>query len=389
MLPMSRDVGSERLLEDLGRIAHAPLDRAHALPPGCYTDEAFFALEMERLFGREWICVGRASDIPEPGDHLTFELANAQVMAVRQRNGEIAVLSRVCRHRAALLGTSGGGSTKLFVCPYHKWVYELDGTLRGAPTMEQNAGFRRENCGLPSFRTEIWLGFIFFCADPAAAPLAPRLEQVAERVRGYDLADLTTGFVLEDVWEANWKVAFENSCETYHHMGVHPTSLEPIFPTLGARCEAGGPGFNLHVVPAIAGFSFEPATGEGGRSAQSAELLIIGVYPALVLVLSGRTVSWFAFAPVGVARTRIRVGWLTPKGGQHGDGSRLARDRQILEQVLSEDRASCAGVQLGLGSRDAASGPLSPLERTVAEFCRYLAERLSSGEGADPAPSLG
>ena len=57
----------------------------------------------------------------------------------------------------------------------------------------------------------------------------------------------------------------------------------------------------------------------------------------------------------------------------------MARDRTMLTRILNEDRASCSGVQEGLACGDAVSGPLSPLERTIAEFVRFVASRCGSG----------
>ena len=82
-------------------------------------------------------------------------------------------ISSVCRHRAALVA-EGHGNTRAFRCPYHHWTYWLDGTL---PRAGDGPGprFRQSEFGLPEFKLEIWLGFIFINFDPDAVPLAPRL----------------------------------------------------------------------------------------------------------------------------------------------------------------------------------------------------------------------
>lgn len=376
------------LLEELANTASAPLEQARSLPPACYSDASFLALELDRIFACEWLCIGRANDIPEAGDYLTFDAPQASVMAVRQKDGSIATLSRVCRHRGALLGEQGGGKAKGFVCPYHSWTYELDGRLRGAAAMSANTVFDRNACALPSFKTEIWEGFIFFSSAPDARPLAPRLADITQRVHAYRLAELRTAFVIEDVWDTNWKVAFENGTETYHHMGVHQQTLQPFFPTLGVICEPGTDSYNLHVAPAAESFDFDrPSAGGPGATQLNAalteqelsRLLIVGIYPGLALVFAGSSVNWFSFTPRGVRQTGLRVGWLAPPRyfADANIGERIAHDRATLEAILAEDKASCSAVQRGLESRDAVAGPLSPIERTIAEFVRYLARRLA------------
>ena len=367
------------LAEEVLAIAGAPLERAFALPPACYVDPGFLALEHEVLFAREWLCVGRAADIPQPGDYAAYDSPVGPVMAVRQKDGSIATLSRVCRHCGALVGEDGSGSARLFTCPYHKWVYELDGRLRGAPAMGGNPAFAPADRALPRFATEVWQGFVFFNADAGAAPLAGRLASIAELCGRHDLLNLKTGFLIEEDWPSNWKVAFENSCETYHHMGVHRQTLEPAFPTLGVRCEAGGAQHNLHIVPSADGFSFEPGANSRLTGDDLAQLQIVGVYPNLVIALSGATATWFSFTPTSATTTRLRVGWLVPSDA---DPAALPRERATLEAILAEDRVSCTGVQRGLESRDARSGPLSPIEQTIAEFARYLARRIATAGGA-------
>ena len=91
------------------------------------------------------------------------------------------------------------------------------------------------------------------------------------------------------------------------------------------------------------------------------------------------TATWFSFTPTSATTTRLRVGWLVPSDA---DPAALPRERATLEAILAEDRVSCTGVQRGLESRDARSGPLSPIEQTIAEFARYLARRIATAGGA-------
>ncbi|HKU98343.1 MAG TPA: aromatic ring-hydroxylating dioxygenase subunit alpha [Vineibacter sp.] len=380
--------GLAALLDRLRAVAARPIAEAVALPPACYTDPAFYALERERIFAREWLCLGRGADMAAPGDYLTLDIPSlASIMAVRQRDGSIKALSRVCRHRAALLGEAGGGHVKLFVCPYHNWVYDLDGTLRGAPTMTKNPAFDRKACTLPAYRCEEWEGFVFVNLDPHAAPLSPRLADISQRAARYGLADMKTAFIVEDVWDTNWKVPFENGTETYHHIGVHKETLEPYFPGLGTVCEPGGPGYNLHVVPTAKDHRFSdvpadrPDTSTLNPDLGAEELagfLIVGIYPTLAIVFAGAHTVWFTFNPLGPEHTHVRVGRISPAAYLQGPDidARMKEDRARLEEIIREDRVSCTGVQRGLQTRDAVCGPLSPLELTVAEFGRYLARRL-------------
>lgn len=373
-------------LDAVHALTRAPITAAVGLPPACYINAGFLALERERLFAREWLCIGRAADMPVAGDYLTYDSPIGPVMAVRQKDGSVATVSRSCRHRGALLGSDGAGAARLFICPYHKWTYELDGTLIGAPTMQGNPAFDRASCHLPRFKTEIWHGFVFFNANPDASALTPRLTAVSELCARHDLDALESRFAIDERWDANWKVAFENSCETYHHMGVHTATLEPAFPTLGVVCEEGGELYNLHYAPASPGFAFDAPVGDTMLLDDDLRrLVILGIYPNLVIAFSGATATWFRFTPVTADTTALHVGWLAPAGH---DPLLLDQEQATIERILLEDRISCAAVQRGLAGRDASQGPLSPLERPIAEFARYLARRLAVGE-ADFNPVAG
>jgi phenylpropionate dioxygenase-like ring-hydroxylating dioxygenase large terminal subunit len=81
------------------------------LPPACYTSPEFYALEMERIFRRDWLCVGRADELSDPGDYLSLDLLGEPLVMVRDASREVRVLSRICRHRAMPV-VSGAGHTR-------------------------------------------------------------------------------------------------------------------------------------------------------------------------------------------------------------------------------------------------------------------------------------
>ena len=46
----------------------------------------------------------------------------------------------MCVHRGVEVA-QGCGNAKAFKCPYHGWIYDLDGRLTGAAYMKESAGF--------------------------------------------------------------------------------------------------------------------------------------------------------------------------------------------------------------------------------------------------------
>ena len=54
--------------------AQVPFESARAMPPIVYTSSEILDRELENIFAKEWICVGRSNSLPNPGDYLTYEL---------------------------------------------------------------------------------------------------------------------------------------------------------------------------------------------------------------------------------------------------------------------------------------------------------------------------
>lgn len=98
--------------------ATAPVNEAGILPPILYTSSEFHRFERDTIFTREWLCVGRTSQVPNPGDWYQFTLLDEPLLVVRDRDGQVRVLSAVCQHRGMVVA-EGSGNCNKFLCPYH------------------------------------------------------------------------------------------------------------------------------------------------------------------------------------------------------------------------------------------------------------------------------
>lgn len=124
------------LAETLRATGHAGQPRM--LPRECFTLPAFFDFEREAIFARSWICVGRADQIPEPGDVMPAKVADEPLIIVRGEDGIIRALSAVCQHRGSRYPCEGG-KVRGFRCPLHFWSYDLEGRLVAAARMGDRA----------------------------------------------------------------------------------------------------------------------------------------------------------------------------------------------------------------------------------------------------------
>lgn len=382
------------LLDTLRDQAALPPEQARSLPPQLYWREDVWAHEVERIFRRDWLCVARVDQLPEPGDWLAAEIAGEPLVITRDRAGALHALSRICRHRNMDLLHGAGSRTghgNQLQCPYHLWAYDLDGRLRGAPMMDGSAAFDRAACSLPAFALEVWQGFVFVNLDPEAAPLAPRMAHVERVLDGIDLSQWRiAGAVNWGEAPVNWKVAFENYAEFYHHIGTHRASLQPLWPAALVEFEAldsdrvfiGRMKVNPeHAVGFEDGYPIEPTTlphAPGIEPAQKAETVVYGVFPLFGLVVGPSSALWFEWNATGPESHRCDIHVLVPPATFEAPGfaEGLEATLMAIHAVQSEDAGANAAVQAAVRSPHAVSGPLAPIEATLLQFQRYLARRL-------------
>ena len=94
-----------------------------------YVAPEVFAADLARIFHRHWIFVGYAFQVPRPGDFFTYKVGSESIIVLRDRAGAIRAFHNVCRHRGSRICKTEQGHAHRLVCPYHRWTYELDGSL--------------------------------------------------------------------------------------------------------------------------------------------------------------------------------------------------------------------------------------------------------------------
>ena len=363
---------------------------AVTLPPALYTSEEVLEFERDAIYAREWLCVGRAERIPEPGDWFTVNIAREPIIVVRDKEGDVRAMSAVCQHRAMQV-CEGEGNTTTFKCPYHHWIYGLDGRLLGAPAMERTENFEKSDWGLPQMRVELWMGFIFVNLDADAAPLSPTLERYSKYLVNYDLENAVCPgtFTLEDMpW--NWKVMFENFNDGYHANRLHQYVQDFCPSNLSAFPEPWSDDSN--VIFRTSGYTHL----DGGFNAT--HRVIMPVYPDLTEEERSRS----TFAPVpptlcfGTAPDQCFFFLVRPKTAQTIDveigyifhpsalEDPLFEEKVILSDAgvqvfVHQDQDATTKVQMGLNSRFAPRGRYSWQEESHVQFNRWLTQRYRAG----------
>lgn len=370
----------DAILADLGRSAALPFEQAETLHTGCYTDPAFTALEVERLFRRDWVCVGRDDEVPEAGDYLTQRIADTPVAVLRQKDGSLRAFANICRHRSAEL-LSGQGRVQKIVCPYHAWSYELSGALAMAPFMGDR--FERRGIALTPLRLDSWEGWLYVTADPEVAPISERLASLSRRIADYRMADHVIVWRGEEVWACNWKTLAENFTESYHLFSSHKDTLQHYTPTQGVWCEPGDAGWNIHWMDTA---KVQPRLYDDTPESALATFPLFHVYPSHVVSVSFNRGFWMSLQPDGPARVKVLWGVTAPRALVPAEPGARAAFKAEIERVFTavnlEDRGIVESIARSLSSPLAAPGRLGEKERTLWEFWRFLAGALGA-----PAPA--
>ena len=200
-----------------------------ALEPSLYTDPEIFRREQASVLAKTWQFAGHVSQLEKPGDYFTCQVAGENIVCLKDEANEIRAFYNVCQHRAHEL-VNGSGCSRLLVCPYHSWSYELNGRLKSAPNSETTATFDRSKIALKEVRHEVFLGFIFINLDPGTRPMDEWYPGVREELLPYVPGIERLKPVLwNDIPEnCNWKVSIENYSECYHCPVNHPALMSGV-----------------------------------------------------------------------------------------------------------------------------------------------------------------
>lgn len=382
---------------------------AVTLPPECYFDEEFYRFEEDAIFSKEWICLGRAEQVPEAGDFFTAKVLGEPLIVARKNDGSIHVMSSVCRHRAMCItdpdtrpfyerldpAPESSGKTQSFRCPYHWWTYDLEGKLIGAPEMSRTEDFDPESIRLPAPKLELWRGFIFINFDDSAEPLGPQVKQLDDIIGDYPMEQMVTVNDMAGAKDVpfNWKIMIENAMDAYHvdrlHEGIH--DFAPAVNTRTLDLDEGSSVIINHVdTPDIdsganatfkAFFPHHPMLSEDERS----RALYICIAPTLFLSIYADIVGWLTIYPTGP--TSHDQAWnilVHPPALQMENFDALLDLRKAaIEGFNSQDLPVDVSVQAGIKSRYAIRGKLSWQEGFVPQFNRWLLDRFRKFE--DPS----
>ena len=361
----------------------AALSKARHLPGYIYTSPEVYQLEKDKIFMKDWLCVGRMEEVEKSGDYMALRILDEPIIVARDTAGKVNAFANVCQHRGVEVA-SGSGNLKEFSCPYHGWLYDLNGKLVGAPYMKEAEGFDPASCQLKPLQFGEWRGWMFINFDLDAGPLE---EFIAEYEREFSFLQhektrLASKYVTE--LDCNWKFVVENLQDFYHVQVLH-------LDTFGGHINIDDFVFNVKEKGGFSSFyDAAPDTPDSkslfGQMPWLADKPMSFAYTGYLspnFHIFGRVdeshpmVIW----PLSPSKTQIIVYHVFP--AEHFEQPDFKEKAKVyhdfLVDVLEEDREMVDSMQRGMTSRMFEPGPLSRMEVNLHGLINYNLDRTFDG----------
>ncbi len=363
----------ERILDHLDRGTTDLSDSIWCEPVANYRSADRLRREIEVVLQRQPVPFCPSVALPANGSYVARVAGGTPIVAMRGDDGVVRAFRNSCRHRGTAL-VDGHGCARSLVCPFHGWVYRLDGALRHVPDQYGFPGLDRASNGLVPVATAEGQGVVF--VDQSATEIDAVTLAGLPEVLGADQELLGTN---EDVIDVNWKVFLEGFLEGYHIKATHRQTFFPF-------------GYdNVNVVEHCGRHSrvtFPFRRIEALRDVPPAERRLDGmlttvqhIFPNVIVARLSHHTSMVVLEPISVDQTAI-VSYLLANrrgeasGTQEARATQAARDTDFVRVGLKEDREMARAVQRGLASGANDALQFGRFEGAIVHFHRQLTELL-------------
>lgn len=364
-----------------------PLEHAGHAPGFLYSSPEVYRREIDTLFMRDWLFVGRTEELASPGDYRTMRLAGEPIVLARTPEGELRAFYNMCAHRGVEVA-SGCGNARSLKCPYHGWIYDLSGRLTGAAYMKASPGFDLDEQRMTPLRIETWRRNIFVSFNPDVRPLAEFVADFEQDFAVLRPEACRLGNRIELDLGCNWKFVHENLMDFYHVGVLHAKTFGARFSWEGDSVQLkrdGGLSIFYNAGPPTPGA--EPLLGKmPWLEDQPVSFACTGFLPPNC-TLFGRIdcVRFMVAWPEGPERSRTIIYHLFPEEFFERPGFaetlKIYHDYQI--EVLEEDRSMIESMQVAMSSPAYRPGRMSVLEKPLHHYINgYLDRVFPSGRAA-------
>jgi len=381
----------------------------YSLDQRFYTDPDIYALELERIVYRNWIMAGHVSQLPEPGDFKVMKVAGESAIIVRGSDGELKAFANVCRHRGSLVCLADAGHTDKFACPYHGWMYDIDGNLFAARNMPEDFDMAAHSLKPVSVDVIHGLMFISFTDNPPSLEGCKR--DLAEPMAMFDFENLKVAAYKTYDIPANWKLSIENYQECYHCATAHPEyarmhtlmldrdKRERVQKSMLERMAACGvkdiyfdfidtaarPGemgygysrtalFDKYKTGSKDGEPLAPLLGDFKDYDKGASDFSFGAF-SFLLAYSDHVVG-YVFTPVSHNESRCEIYWMVRADAEEGKDYDVDELTWLWDVTTISDKEIIVNNSKGVHSRYYQPGPFSGMERAESIYIDWILQEL-------------
>jgi len=381
----------------------------HALEQRFYTDPKIYERELEKLVFRNWILAGHVSQWPESGDYRVLNVDKESAIIVRGSDGQLKGFANVCRHRGSLVCLEQEGHVDKFQCPYHGWMYDIDGNLTAARNMDD--GFDKSTHGLKPVSVGEIYGLVLVCFDDNPPSLEGAIRELKEPMAMYDFETLKVAAQKSYPIPANWKLSIENYQECYHCATAHPEyakmhtmmlhgeKRERASRHMYEKMEACGiKDFEIDFIdngarPGEIGYGFwrsamfsKYKTGSKGGEPVAPLLGDIKGYdggqvdlclgPFSFLLLYNDHVVCYVFTPVDHNSSNCEIYWLVRSDAEEGKDYDVDKLTWLWDVTTESDKEIIVNNAKGVNSKYYEPGPLSKMEDTEQSYIEWILAEL-------------
>jgi glycine betaine catabolism A len=360
-----------------------PFRGASLLPGRAYHEERFFDFERREWFRRDWMMVGRTAQVANPGSYLVGDVDGEPLLIVRGRDDTIRAFFNVCRHRGTAVVEEACGAAVRFQCPYHAWIYDLEGKLVRARHTQDLEDFALEDFGLRPVRLAEWQGFLFVSLADAGPTLEEQLGDLVDHFARFDVASLRSAASRSYEVEANWKFVAENYSECYHCPGLHP-QLNRLTPyDLGADFESHGEwqGGYMELIDSAETMALDGGHRNGRPPMAGCTLdderrvTYYLVWPNIFLSIHPDYLLVHTLTPTAVGHTRITCEWLFEPATMARPDFDPGDAVEFWDLTNRQDWHVCELQQRGTASQSWTAGRYSNAEPSVHAFDLMVVDR--------------
>lgn len=371
-------------------------DLTLGLSADSYFEPRHYERELHRIWYRNWIYVGRSSEVAAPRSFRTFEIGDQKLLLVRDERGALQGFHNTCRHRGAALCREEAGTLRsgAIICPYHAWTYNLQGELKRTSSKSHGAGFEVADYSLYKIKVHEWNGFIFVALTDHPPPFDRIFDVPLGRLDAWQLGELAVGHAFVKTMQSNWKIFWENFNECLHCPGVHPklSSLVPIY-SRGFMEERDDPHWTRHAADADPKYKggvragAETWSSDGqlsaapfpGISAQDRKVgyVYMTALPSVFIVGHPDYVRVVRLRPLGPEQTELRVEYLFMPQTLADPKFDLRNILEFTSLVMTEDAQVCELNQRGLRAAPHVRGVVMPEEYVIRQFHEWIDAELA------------